>query len=86
MDQNLTDENDHSFFLIPTHPVEVLEIIGDINSYKATGPFSIPNKIPDLIKINIAEPLSKLINLSFATSCYFDNLKVSKAIPEFKDT
>ena len=81
----LTDENEHSFFLIPTDPVEVLEIIGDINSNKVTGPFSIPNKILDLIKINIAEPLSKLINLSFATSCYFDNLKVSKAIPVFKD-
>ena len=37
------------------------------------------------MKINIAEPLTKLINVSFANSLYFENLKVSKVIPVFKN-
>ena len=35
--------------------------------------------------MNISEPLSELINLSFEKATYFDNLEVSKAIPIFKD-
>ena len=35
--------------------------------------------------MNISEPLSELINLSFEKATNFDNLKVSKAIPIFKD-
>ena len=35
--------------------------------------------------MDIAEPLCELINLLFEKAIYFDNLKVSKAIPIFKD-
>ena len=81
----LSNINDDNFFIIPTHPVEIIETINDLNSNKSTGPNSIPNEIIDLIKINIADPLSKIVNLSFVNALYFDNLKVSKAIPVFKD-
>ena len=73
--------------MTPTGSIEVIDIINDLNSNKATGPNSIPNEIFHLIKLIIADPLSKLINLSFEKekAIYFDNLKISKAVPIFKD-
>ena len=52
---------------------------------KATGPHSIPPNTLHLIKINISKPLSDIINLSFEKGVYFDNLKISKTIPVFKE-
>ena len=81
----LNNSNENIFFITPTFPEEVIETINDLKSNKATGPYIIPTEIIDLIKINIAEPLTKLINVSFANALYFENLKVSKAIPVFKN-
>ena len=83
--QYLNNSNGHNFFITPTFPEEIIETIFYLKSNKATGPYSIPTEIIDLIKINIAEPLTKLINVSFANALYFGNLKVSKAIPVFKN-
>ena len=63
----------------------MLRTIYNLNSNKATGPSSIDYKILHLIKLNIAEPLSRLINLSFEKAIYFQNLKISKVIPFYKD-
>ena len=70
---NLTDKN------------EIINIINNFNMNKSTGPHSIPNDILNLIKLNIAGPLSKIVNLSFVNGIYIDNLKVSKTIPTFKE-
>ena len=43
------------------------------------------NVTAPLIKINIAEPLSNIVNLSFGNALYFYNLKISKLIPVYKD-
>ena len=80
--QYLNNSNEHNFFLTPMFPEEIIETINDSKSNKDT--YSIPTEIVDLININIAEPLTKLINVSFANALYFENLKVSKAIPVFK--
>ena len=37
-----------------------------------------------LIKHDISEPLSQIINLSFSTGCFPNNLKIAKVIPVFK--
>ena len=50
-----------------------------------TGPHSIPTDILHIIKLNISEPLSDIINLSFVKGVYFENLKISKTIPTFKE-
>ena len=51
---------------------------------KVVGPHSTPTYILHLIKLNISEPLSDIINLSFVEGIYFDNYKISRTIPTFK--
>ena len=52
--------------------------MNSLDSNKATGPHSIPlTPILHLIKLNIAEPLSDIVNLSFENGIYFDRLKIS---------
>ena len=63
----------------------MIRTINNLNSNKATGPSSIDYKILHLIKLNIAESLSRLINLSFENAIYFQNLEISKVIPFYKD-
>ena len=52
---------------------------------KANGPNSFPNLILKLMKMELAEHLADIINLSFETGNYIDRLKLSKAIPIYKD-
>ena len=69
----------------PTDKYEIVDIINNLNVNKSTEPHSIPNDILQLIRVNIAEPLSEIVNLSFANGTYIENLKISKAIPTFKE-
>ena len=77
--------NPHSFFTKPTNPIEIINVINKLNLNKASGPFSVQPDILQHIKNIIADPLSKLINSSFESGIYFDNLKISKTIPIFKE-
>ena len=77
--------NPHSFFIEPTDKFEVLNIINDLNVSKACGPHSIPTDIFHSIKLIVAEPLTKIINLSFVNGIYIDNLKASKVLPIYKE-
>ena len=81
----LQHPNDHNFFINPTDEVEIISLIDNLCSNKATGPHSIPTDILQLIKFNIATPLTRIINLSFSTGVYPDNLKVARVIPVYKD-
>ena len=78
------DRNENSIFIQPTNPLELIRIINNLNANKASGPYSIDYEILHLIKLIIAEPLSRIINLSFEKAKYFENLKISKAIPVYK--
>ena len=81
----LTQGNNYSFFIEPTDRGEIISIINNININKATGPHSIPSDILHIIKHYVADPLAKIINLSFLKGIYIDNLKIAKTIPIFKD-
>ena len=81
----LTNKNEKNFFIKPTSKFEIISIINNFNCNKAVGPHSIPNEILHLIKEIIADPLSSMVNLSFANGVYFQNLKTSKAIPVYKE-
>ena len=81
----LEDKNPNNFFIKPTNALEVLNNINDLNTNKGTGPYSIPTNIFHLIKFAVSEPLVEIINLSFKTGIYIDDLKISKVIPTFKD-
>ena len=65
--------------------MEIISIIDSLNNSKASGPHSIPVEILKLLKFNLCEPLKEIINLSFATGVYPDQLKVAKVIPIFKN-
>ena len=81
----LENSNEHNFFISPTDKNEIVSIINNISIKKAIGPHSIPTDILHIIKLNISEPLSDIINLSFIKGVYFDNLKITKTIPTFKE-
>ena len=69
--------NDYNFFRNPTDEYEIINIINNLISNKATGSHSIPTNILQLIKCNISKPLSGILNLSFSTSIYPDKLKIA---------
>ena len=81
----MDNPNEHTVFLAPTSPLEVLNIITLNIRNKATGPQSIPFTILHLIKNIIAQPLSDILNLSFQTGIYIDQLKISRVTPVFKE-
>ena len=63
----LTNENSNSFFLSPTDKEETKLILSSVDISKATGPYSIPNKVLHLLKNHISDQLTGLFNLSFTT-------------------
>ena len=75
----------HNFLLRSVDVGEIILIIDSLENSKATGPNSIPTEILKLIKPNICYPLKKIINVSFATGVYPDQLKIAKVIPIFKN-
>ena len=75
----------HNFLFQSVDTKEIILIINSLNNSKATGPHSIPSEVLKLIKPNVCYPLKELINLSFATGIYPDNLKIAKVIPIFKN-
>ena len=81
----LRTRNKHNSFITPTDKHEIINLINNISINKAIAPHSIPSNILHLIKINLSEPLSDIINLSFEKVAYFDDLKISKTIPTFKE-
>ena len=73
-----------NFFLTPTLPDEIQEIIKSLNSKKATGPNSIPTKILKVFSKTISIPLANLINLSFECGIFPMSLKVASVTPIHK--
>ena len=74
-----------SLFIKPTTPSEVMDLISNLKIAKSVGPFSIPTSILQLTKDIICFPLTEIINLSFLTGTFPDNLKIAKIIPIFKN-
>ena len=74
-----------SLFIKPTTPSEVMDLISNLKIGKSVGPFSIPTSILQLTKNIICFPLTEIINLSFLTGTFPDNLKIAKIIPIFKN-
>ena len=77
----LSEPLQSNFFLTPTLPDEIQEIIKSLNSKKATGPNSIPTKILKVFSKTISIPLANLINLSFECGIFPMSLKVASVTP-----
>ena len=80
----LDPSNPHCFYLFPTTQQEIEDVISNLNSNKANGPYSIPTKIIKLLKGVLAQPLEILLNLSFATGVVPDKFKIASVIPIYK--
>ena len=73
-----------SFFIAPSVPLEISEIISLLKTGKSLGPRSIPMKILKILSPLISSPLSKIINESFQSGAFPDKMKLAKVIPMFK--
>ena len=81
----LKNSNEYNFLMNPIDKNEIINIINNLNLNKSTGPHSIPSDILNIIKLNVAKPLSEIVNFSFVNGTYIENLKLSKSIPTFKE-
>ena len=75
---------DKTFFISPTEPQEVFNIIHSLDINKSLGPNSIPVYILKVFNNFFSENLSKIINISFETGIFPDLCKVAKVIPIYK--
>ena len=82
--QYLKNPLPNSFFFTPVTIDEMIKTINSLSSNKASGPNSIPPKILNLVLLDIANILTKIINLSFETGVFPSALKLVKVIPVFK--
>ena len=80
----LTSPNPESFFIFPCTSDEVTGVIKSLKNGKSSGPNSIPIKLLKILDPLISIALSVLINESFETGIFPDNLKIAKVIPVFK--
>ena len=67
-----------SIFIKPCTNKEIIDILPDLSSNKATGPNSIPSKIMKLAKDCTAYNISVLFNVSFSSGVFPDKLKIPK--------
>ena len=80
----LSNRVNQNFIFESADPVEVINIIDSLDNNKGTGPYSIPSNMLKALKVNLSHPLTTIINMSFATGIYPDQLKIAKVIPIFK--
>lgn len=73
-----------SFFISPTDPNEIIDIVHSLKSNKSAGhdelsPSVIKNVIPYIV-----HPLTAIFNLSLSTGIFPDIMKIAKISPVFK--
>ena len=82
--QYYINNNGHVFFLSPTDPKEVSDMIDNLDDKKSPGPNGIPVSLLKRFKAFFSCWLAKLINLSFETGVFPDLLKFAKITPLHK--
>ena len=80
----LKDRNHNSMFLAPVTPQEIESIIRSLNTKESVCPYSIPVFLLKILSRHIAQPLAKIVNVSFETGFFPDKLKVGKVNPMYK--
>ena len=74
----------NSFMLFPVSAVEIEKEMYSLNSFKASGPFSIPVGLLKLLKTCISFSLEIIFNISFSYGCVPDQFKLGNVIPVHK--
>ena len=80
----LNAPNTDTFYISPTTPKEISDLIKTLKNSKTLGPNSIPTNILKEIHETISIPLSTLINKSFTTGVFPNMCKIAKVVPIFK--
>ena len=80
----LDNKNHNSFFITPTAPLEIVDIINVLKTGKYLGPNSIPIKLLKILSPHISSPLSQIINESFLSGVFREKMQHAKVIPLFK--
>ena len=73
-----------SFFIAPSAPSEISDIINMLKPGKSLGPNSIPVKLLKHLCPLISSPFSQIIDESFQSGIFPDKMKLAKVIPLFK--
>ena len=81
---HLKSPNVNDFALYETSPIEIIEIVSKLKNKWSSGFDNVPVSILKASISNIAEPISWLINYSFVTGNFPDQLKIAKVCPVFK--
>ena len=80
----LGPSNEHSIYLIPTIPEEISKIMSELSGKKASGPDEVAPRIMKENHETLSVVLSDLINISFNTGTFPEQLKLGKVIPVYK--
>lgn len=75
----------NSFFIKPTDSLEIIDIVQNLKSNKSAGFDDIHPSVVKSVIMFIAQPLSKIFNISLSTGLFPDSLKVAKVVPKFKN-
>ena len=82
---NIKNTNAESFFITPTTPEEISDLIKFLRLNKHTGPNCIPTSVLRKIKNEISIPLPVIINSSFENWIFPNLLKSALVISVFKN-
>lgn len=82
--QITTNNINHTLYLLPCGPDEIIKIVRSLNNTNAVGYDELMTKIIKTVVTELAEVLSFLINLSIEQGCFPDRLKLSIVKPIHK--
>ena len=80
----LRQRNGRSLFLSNVTPEEIKTLKNSLQEGKAVEPYNIPVRLLKMISLQISLPLCLIINKSFITGIFPDNLKLAKVITLYK--
>ena len=80
----LGPQTNNSFFVEPTSPEEIHDLINQLDPKKSKDVYNFPIDIIKKIKNVIADPLSMIVNSSFSNGIFPDKLKYAKVLPIHK--
>lgn len=78
------ESNYHSFYFFPTFVEELRNILNQLAGSNSSGVDGISTFFIKKSDDSFAEPLCHLINHSFSTGCFPDNLKNAQVVPHHK--
>ena len=76
--------NPNQFFLNPTTPEEISNIIVNLDSKKSSGPSIIPTKLLKIANPLLCRQISLIINTSFTNGIFPDSVKIANVVPIHK--